>query len=101
MQLCYRFRCLGKTRADAWFADEQPNENRAAALRKGIRMKLTVAAVQTFSKLGDTEANLKSVLQLTREAAENGANLIVFPGAFPAMVYLNRCSTAPSLPAFR
>lgn len=79
MQLCYRFRCLGKTRTDAWFADEQPNENRAAPLRKENRMKLTVAAVQTFSILGDTEANLKSVLQLTREAAENGANLIVFP----------------------
>ena len=42
-------------------------------------MKLKVAAVQTFSKLGDTEANLKTVLQFTREAAANGANLIVFP----------------------
>ncbi len=42
-------------------------------------MKLKVAAVQTFSKLGDNEANLKTVLQLTREAAANGANLIVFP----------------------
>ncbi len=42
-------------------------------------MKLKVAAVQTFSKLGDIGANLATVLHLTREAAASGANLIVFP----------------------
>ncbi|MBI4240853.1 MAG: hypothetical protein HY613_03965, partial [Candidatus Rokubacteria bacterium] len=38
-----------------------------------------VAAVQTFSKLADPDDNLARVLRLSREAAANGATLVVFP----------------------
>ena len=42
-------------------------------------MKTKVAAVQAFSDLADPDTNLERVLRLAREAASNGARLIVFP----------------------
>jgi len=42
-------------------------------------MKLTLALAQTNPKLGDVEANLEKHLALAREAAQGGADLIVFP----------------------
>ena len=42
-------------------------------------MATKIAAVQTFSKLGDLRQNIETVERLTREAAANGAKLIVFP----------------------
>ena len=42
-------------------------------------MATKIAAVQTFSKLGDLQQNIETVKRLTREAAANGAKLIVFP----------------------
>lgn len=41
--------------------------------------KFKVAAVQTYSELADAKRNLDTVLRNIREAAKNGAKLIVFP----------------------
>lgn len=41
--------------------------------------KFKVAAVQTYSELDRAKVNLESVLRNIREAAKNGAKLIVFP----------------------
>ena len=42
-------------------------------------IKFKAAAVQTFSELADSKANLASVLESIEEAAGKGAKLIVFP----------------------
>lgn len=44
-----------------------------------IAMKLTLALAQINTKLGDVEANLEKHLELARQAAQGGAELIVFP----------------------
>ena len=41
--------------------------------------KIKVAAVQTYSHLGDSKKNLASVLANITEAAKNGAKFVVFP----------------------
>ncbi|MGH6879141.1 MAG: carbon-nitrogen hydrolase family protein [Rhizomicrobium sp.] len=41
--------------------------------------KFKVAAVQTYSELADSKRNLDVVVQNIREAARNGAKLVVFP----------------------
>jgi predicted amidohydrolase len=42
-------------------------------------MKLTLALAQINTKLGDVQANLEKHLSLTKQARQDGSNLLVFP----------------------
>ena len=43
-------------------------------------MKLNLALAQFNTRLGDPQANLEKHLVLTRQAAQDGLDLLVFPG---------------------